>query len=145
MKQRNISDIASGGPIIQLSASATVREASRLMAREKVGAVLVTDGGRLDGIFTERDALGRVLAEQLAPETTQLAEVMTGDPTTVGPDASAIEALRLMRDGGFRHLPIVDQGRLIGIVSLRDFFGAELSEVEREQDFQAAIAEGSSS
>ena len=145
MKRRSISDIAGGGPIIQLTATATVREASRLMDREKVGAVLVTDGGRLDGIFTERDALGRVLAKQLDPETTQLAEVMTADPTTIGPDASAIEALRLMRDGGFRHLPIVDQGRLIGIVSLRDFFGAELSEVEREQDFQAAIAEGSTS
>ena len=145
MNRRNISDIANTGRIVQLPASATVREASRLMAREKVGAVLVTDGDRLEGIFTERDALGRVLAKQLDPEKTRLEEVMTVNPTTIGPQASAIEALRLMRDGGFRHLPIVDQGRLIGIVSLRDFFGAELSEVEREQDFQAAIAEGSSS
>ena len=145
MNRRSVSDIASSGRIVQLSASATVRDASRLMAREKVGAVLVTDGDRLEGIFTERDALGRVLAKQLDPEQTRLGQVMTSNPTTIAPGASAIDALRLMRDGGFRHLPIVDQGAISGVISLRDFFGAELSEVEREQDFQAAIAEGSTS
>lgn len=145
MNRRNVSDIASSGRIVQLSASATVRDASRLMARERVGAVLVTDGDRLEGIFTERDALGRVLAKQLDPEKTSLDQVMTANPTTIAPSASAIDALRLMRDGGFRHLPIVDQDKILGVISLRDFFGAELSEVEREQDFQAAIAEGSTS
>ena len=142
MKQRNIADIGSRGRIVELPASATVREASHLMARERVGAVLVTNDGRLEGIFTERDALGRVLAKQRDPETTRLSEVMTAKPLTVPPEASAIEALRLMRDGGFRHLPIVDGEKLVGVISLRDFFGAELSEVEREQDFQDAIAEG---
>ena len=142
MNQRKVSDIASDRPIVQLSPSATVREASRLMARERVGAVLITEGKRLLGIFTERDALGRVLARQLDPEATQLDTVMTADPVTVSPGATAIEALRLMRDGGFRHLPIVEDSTIRGVISLRDFFGAELSEVERERDFQAAIAEG---
>lgn len=145
MNRRKISDIANTGRVVQLSAEASVRDASRLMAREKVGAVLVTDNGRLEGIFTERDALGRVLAKQLDPEATRLEEVMSADPTTISPDASAIDALRLMRDGGFRHLPIVADGALLGVVSLRDFFGAELSQVEREQAFQTAFAEGSTS
>ena len=121
MNRRRISDIANTGRIVQLAADATVREASRLMAREKVGAVLITDGGRLSGIFTERDALGRVLARQLDPERTQLSEVMTSNPTTIEPQATAIEALRLMRDGGFRHLPIVDQEGLVGVVSFARF------------------------
>ena len=142
MNRRKVSDIASKRPIVQLAPSATVREASRLMARERVGAVLITERERLMGIFTERDALGRVLAKQLDPEATQLDAVMTADPVTIAPSATAIEALRLMRDGGFRHLPIVEEMSILGVVSLRDFFGAELSEVERERDFQAAIAEG---
>ncbi len=142
MNRRKVSDIASDRPIVQLSPSATVREASRLMARERVGAVLITESERLMGIFTERDALGRVLARQLDPEATQLDSVMTADPVTVAPGATAIEALRLMRDGGFRHLPIVEETSIRGVISLRDFFGAELSEAERERDFQAAIAEG---
>ena len=142
MNRRKVSDIASDRPIVQLSPSATVREASRLMARERVGAVLITEGERLLGIFTERDALGRVLARQLDPEATQLDSVMTADPVTVSPAATAIEALRLMRDGGFRHLPVTVDDDLVGVVSLRDFVGAELAAVEDGYEAEASRAKG---
>jgi len=142
MIKRRIGDIIPGNRIVQLPGSASVREASRLMAKEHVGAVLVMREERLEGIFTERDALNRVLAKQLDPESTTIDEVMTRQPKTVDPDASAIAALRMMRNGGYRHLPVARGERVVGVVSLRDFFGAELAEIEEELDFQAQIAEG---
>ena len=143
MSKRTIAGILAGERIVSLPPSASVRDASQLMAKEHVGAVLVTEGERLAGIFTERDALSRVLAQHMDPETTSLSQVMTRNPLTVRRDAAAIEALRVMRDGGFRHLPVVEQGRVVGVVSLRDFFGAELAEIEDELDFRTVIAEGS--
>ncbi|MCG8359002.1 MAG: CBS domain-containing protein [Kiloniellales bacterium] len=142
MKKRTIAEMLAGERIVELSPSASVREASLLMAKEHVGAVLVCVEDRLEGIFTERDALSRVLAQHRNPETTQLSEVMTRNPLTIRRQAAAIEALRLMRNGGFRHLPVVDNGRVVGVVSLRDFCGAELAEIEDELDFQSIVAEG---
>ena len=142
MKTRRVSDVILSNRIIQLAPDASVREASHLMAREKVGAVLVTEGDHLAGIFTERDALNRVLANKLDPDTTTLREVMTANPLSVAPDADAIDALRLMRDGGYRHLPVVQGDQLVGVVSLRDFVGSELAEIEDETAFQIRIAEG---
>lgn len=112
---------------------ATVRAACVEMRLQRIGAVLVVDAdGRLLGIFTGRDAVGRMLAEARDPEATALAEVMTRDPATLGPRHRAIEALRLMRDGGFRHLPVVDGERLLGVVSRGDFAGDEHARLEEE-------------
>lgn len=148
VRQRTVADMIGRGRIVQLPGTASVREASFLMARERVGAVLVTGAdGRLDGIFTERDALNRLLAKHLDADSTSLHEVMTASPTTVSPDSLAIDALRLMRDGGFRHLPVVArggtlEGRVVGVISLRDFVGAELAAIEDEFDFRVHFAEG---
>ena len=142
-RKRTVADMIGRGRIVQLPGTASVREASFLMARERVGAVLVTGAdGRLDGIFTERDALNRLLAKHLDVDKTALSEVMTSGPTTVSPDSLAIDALRLMRDGGFRHLPVVGDGRVVGVISLRDFVGAELAAIEDEFDFRIHFAEG---
>ena len=111
--------------VIQLPAEATVRSASRLMAEQGIGAVLVMKGEEIHGIFSERDALKRVLAEDLDPDTTTLAEVMTREMVTLDPDAFAVDALRLMSQVGIRHLPIVDREKVVGMISLRDFIGAE--------------------
>jgi CBS domain-containing protein len=97
-----------------------------------VGAVLITDDGRLTGIFTERDMINRVVACEREPKTTPLAEVMTAGPSTISPKATALEALRLMEDGGYRHLPVVAGKHLVGIVSRRDFFGSEKAQLESE-------------
>ena len=118
-------------PLI-LSPNATVREACQEMDARKVGAVLITDdGGVLVGIFTGRDAV-RVLSRCQDPAATCLEAVMTPEPATMAPRATAIEALRLMRDGGFRHVPVVDNGRVAGIVSRGDFRGLEQDRLDEE-------------
>jgi CBS domain-containing protein len=103
------------------------------MRDSRVGAVLVTEPDcRLVGIFTGRDAVQRVLAEGKNAAETLLAEVMTPDPDYIPPGKTAIEALRLMEDGRYRHLPIVDDGKVVGIVSRFDFNGMELGRLDEE-------------
>ncbi len=111
---------------LMLAASVTVMQAARHMDNYNVSAVMVTEGdGKLVGIFTGRDAVSRVLAKGRDPLVTPLAEVMTYHPVVMTPHHSAIEALRLMQGAHCRHLPIVDDGKVIGIVSRGDFRGAE--------------------
>jgi CBS domain-containing protein len=118
---------------VALPPGTPVRDASLAMRDQRIGAVLVTDPeGRLLGIFTGRDAVSRVLAEGRDPATTPLEEVMTPRPQTLGPDARAIEALRLMQDCGCPHVPVTAGDRLLGIVSRGDFRAAELDRLEAE-------------
>ncbi len=107
----------------RLPATATVREAAQLMAEERIGAVLVMEGEVLRGIFTERDALYRVVADGLDTGTTKVGDVMTASVVTLTLDDTIADALRLMRDMGFRHLPLVEGEEVCGILSLRDFIG----------------------
>ena len=130
---RKMSDIVRNQDPVTLPPSATVREACRFMRDRRVGAVLVTEGDRrLLGIFTGRDAVHRVLAEGKSAARTKLAEVMTSEPDTIPPGRTAIEALRLMEDGRYRHVPIVDEGKIVGIVSRFDFSGIELDRLDEE-------------
>lgn len=133
MQRRIVPDImAEGRELLELPATASVYEAACAMRDWSVGAVLVTEAGRLSGSFTKRDMIDRVVAGQREPKATPLAEVMTENPSTVSPGARALEALRLMEDGGYRHLPVVAGSRLVGIVSRRDFFGSEKARLETE-------------
>jgi CBS domain-containing protein len=133
MAMRKMWDIVRHQEPLTLPPEATVREACRSMRDRRVGAVLVTeDDRRLTGIFTGRDAVHRVLAEGKSAARTRLSEVMTRDPTTMAPGKTAIEALRLMQDGRYRHLPIVDGGKVVGIVSRYDFSGLELDRLDEE-------------
>ena len=129
MAHREVGQLITRKEVVSLPGTATVREASRLMADRGVGAVLVMEGSALQGIFTERDALNRVLAEERDPSTTQLSDVMTRNLVTLGPSAAAVDGLRLMSEIGFRHLPVVEDGEVYGIISLRDFVGAEFQQV----------------
>ena len=110
----------------------TVREAAKLMAERKVGAVLVVDHETLVGIFTERDAVFRVIAQDRDSNTARLAEVMTPSPKTVAPDRSFGYALLLMHENGFRHLPVMQDGKLLGIVSARNALDPDLEEFVAE-------------
>ncbi|MBM3546229.1 MAG: CBS domain-containing protein [Alphaproteobacteria bacterium] len=141
---RKIGDIIKRQKLAKLTPNATVRQACKLMAERAVGAVLVTEAnGKLVGIFTERDLVKRVAAPGLDVEKTELAEVMTKMPETMTPNDPAVVALRRMRDGGFRHMPIVENEKLLGIVSARDFIGAEMKQLEVETAFRSAVlAEG---
>ncbi len=133
MKPRIVRDIIEEGrDLLELPAGASVRDAAQAMRDWDVGAVLVTENGRLAGIFTERDLVNRVIACDRDPTSTPLSEVMTRDPDTISPKAAALEALRLMEDGGYRHVPVVAEGRLVGIVSGRDFLGSEKDRLEME-------------
>ena len=130
---RKVSDIVRNQDPVTLPPSATVREACQSMRDRRVGAVLVTEGDRcLVGIFTGRDAVHRVLAEGKSAAHTTLREVMTPEPRAVPSGKMAIEALRLMEDGRYRHLPIVDDGKVMGIVSRFDFSGMELDRLDEE-------------
>jgi CBS domain-containing protein len=128
---REMAEIIRNQTPLTLPASTTVREARRKMHERKVGAVLVTKGtGELVGIFTGRDAV-RVLAEGKNGDM-PLRQVMSKDPHCLPPRHTAIYALRLMRDGGFRHVPVVEGGVVIGIVSRGDFRGLEQHRLDEE-------------
>jgi len=132
MNRKIIPEVVHDQSLLHLPPTATVREAAREMRTRHVDAVLVVTAERLEGIFTERDVVNRIVAEGIDPDRTQLAEVMTRNPDTIGPNDTALEALRRMQDGGYRHLPVVDGGRLVGIVSRRDFGGDEKARLDSE-------------
>ena len=129
MPIRSLRSIVAEQTPITAPKSATVIEAALLMKKEEIGAILVVDGSRLIGIFTERDALFRVLAAGRDPKTTPLAEVMTPQPQTIHPDEPFLNALRIMHKGGFRHLPVAEYDRPLGMVSVRDALDDDLYEL----------------
>ena len=102
---------------------------------------MVCDKGRLVDVFTERYALFRVTVENRNPETTVLADVMTPNPQTIGPDKPLGHALHMMYEGGFRNVPVVEKGRPIGMVSAHNALGPELKEFVAEMDERENIAE----
>jgi CBS domain-containing protein len=114
--------------LVKAAPKILVDQAAKLMAAKNVGAILVVDDGRLVGIFTERDLLVRVVARGLDAHVTQLGEVMTRSPQTIDPDKPFGYALLVMHEKGFRHLPVVDGGKPIGIVSSRSAMDPELEE-----------------
>lgn len=111
----------------------TVSQAARLMAAKDAGAVLVIEDAQLVGIFTERDVVFRVIAPGLEPKATLLREVMTADPKTLGPSQSYGHALVLMQENGFRHVPVVEEGQAIGIISSRNAMDPDLEEFVADQ------------
>lgn len=125
-------------PLI-LNATTPIRTACAAMCRCRAGSVLVVDDEhRLCGIFTGRDAV-RVLANTKGQMDLPLSAAMTAGPVTISPKARAIDALRLMSDGGFRHLPVVDEGRIWGIVSRSDFLGSEIERIDEDEHLAQCI------
>ena len=117
----------------------TVRQACRCMRRRKCGCTLLVDSHLcLAGIFTGRDAV-RVLATVEDAAGTKLKEVATKNPVTLTPEGSAIDALRTMNDGGFRHLPIIDNGRVLGVISRSDFTGIEIDRLDEEEHIKEVL------
>jgi len=129
MALRSLRSIVALQPPATAESSTTVLDAALLMRDQGKGAILVIDGTRLIGIFTERDALLRVIAERRDPGTTPLGEVMTPHPETLHPDEPLVKALRVMHSRGFRHLPVVEYGRPLGIVSARDALDDDMYEL----------------
>jgi CBS domain-containing protein len=141
MSSRPIREIIENQKVVSADTETTIFEASRLMKQNRIGALMVCNRNRLVGMFTERDALFRVMAEARDPQTTLLAEVMTPHPQTVAPDKPLGHALHMMYEGGFRHVPVVENGTPVGLVSSRQALGPELSEFEAEMDEREHIQE----
>lgn len=134
-EERRMEEIIRNQTPVTLPAATPAHEACRTMLERRIGAILVTDEqGGLAGIFTGRDAV-RFIAETRNLHTTPLDQVMTRDPETLPPGRTAIEALRIMRDGGFRHIPIMDNGKLVGVVSRGDFRGLERDRLDVETGY----------
>ena len=110
----------------------TVSQAAKLMAKKNVGAVMVVENECLVGIFTERDAVFRVIARGRDTQTTLLADVMTTAPQTVDPDKTFGYALLMMQENGFRHVPVIENGKPIGIVSSRKALDPEMEDFVAE-------------
>jgi CBS domain-containing protein len=129
MTHRTIRMIIEQQDVITAPGSTTVIAAARLMKENQVGAVIVVEqDGKLAGVFTERDALFRVIAEGRDVQTTLVADVMTRNPQTIHPDKPFADALHVMYEGGFRHVPVVEDGRPVGMISARDALGPELED-----------------
>jgi CBS domain-containing protein len=115
-----------------LEPTATVLEAARMMAYLRIGALMVIEDEKLVGIFSERDALIRVLAKELDPATTTLAQVMTPNPIVIAPDATVQQALDIMAEKGFRHLPVLEGDKIVAIVSIRDLYRSVKDQMETD-------------
>lgn len=139
--ERTIRDIIKSQQPITAPASMSVRQAASVMKQRRIGAMMVVESGVLVGIFTERDALNGVVAEGRDAQTTTLAEVMTPDPQTVSPDASFQAALELMHEGRFRHVPVVENGVPVGMISVRDAMGSDLESFVYEMLRQDQMAQ----
>lgn len=133
MQRKIIPAVISGTQsLCTLPADATAAEAARLLRDRQVGAVLVVEADRLVGIVTERDLVFRLVAAGLDAETTRLDALMTASPETLRPDDTAGEALDKMRRGRYRHLPVLDGARLVGMVSIRDLYEAVRTTLEEQ-------------
>lgn len=138
----SVREVMERNKALTLPPDTTVGRAAEMMAKNQTGAVMVVDRERLIGIFTERDALFRVMARGLDPRKTRLAEVMTVDTHTVEPNDSYGYALVLMQEGGFRHAPVVENGKPIGIVSSRNAMDPDLEEFTSEANRREYIRKG---
>jgi CBS domain-containing protein len=118
--------------VYAVESTGTVLEAARLMMEHNIGALPVLRDGELAGILSERDIMNRVVAVGRTPGTTAVSEVMTAKPRAVAADETVEECLFIMREFGFRHLPIVDGKDVKGLVSLRDLLMHRAAEIERE-------------
>lgn len=141
MPTRKISDVIRGQKIFCAEAGNTVREAACRMAEEKIGAVMIVENGLLTGIFTERDVLNRVVAARLDPDTTRVADVMTRNPRSIKPDRPFSHAMHMMYEGCFRHMPVVEDGKPVGMISIRDAIGPELTAFESELEQRDNLTE----
>lgn len=109
-----------GRALHTVPAHVTVFEAVQKMNQHRIGAMLVLDGARLTGIFTERDALTRVIAASLDPKVTPLARVMTTNVLTVEPEATVQQVMDTFAEKRCRHLPVIQDGKLVGLISIGD-------------------------
>jgi CBS domain-containing protein len=117
--------------VVSVSPEQTVLEAIKVLAAEDIGAAIVMTGDRLAGIFSERDYTRKVILKGRSSDSTRVEEIMTSTVIVVSPRTKARECMALMTEKNIRHLPVVEEGRVIGMVSIRDI----VSDIIADQDF----------
>lgn len=117
--------------IVSVGPTQSVLEAIKVLAAEDIGAAIVMEGGRLAGIFSERDYTRKVILKGRSSDTTRVEEIMTPNVIVVNPRTRARECMQLMSEKNIRHLPVVEEGRVVGMVSIRDI----VSDIIADQDF----------
>lgn len=132
---KNLMEKQSG--VVAICKEATIVEAARLMNEKNIGALVVTEGDKdkVVGIFTERDCLKRVIAVEADPATTRVGEVMTSPVAVCRPDTSAEECKSVMTEKRIRHLPVVENGKLVGIVTIGDLISQEVIKFEKTIEY----------
>ena len=141
MTERTVFQSMSQRHVVSVGPTATVHEAACVMTRAGCGSVLVIDtGNHMLGILTERDLMTRVLAKALDPAKTAVDSVMTKGPRTIGPDVKVADAVLIMIERGFRHLPIVtDAGKILGVFSVRDALPREVNTAVSLSEFHEQV------
>ena len=137
MKQ--IAELIEGQTLTILESEDNVRAAAKRMADRNIGACAVVDSGKLSGIFSERDIMSRVVAAGLDPNGTTVGSVMTRELVVIEPDADIDTALETMQTVGCRHLPVVDDGQLVGMLSIRDLLEVDDANQRRKATFLSEL------
>jgi len=145
MPERTVFQSVSQRHVISVAPQASVWDAACIMTKANCGSILVIDAaGAVQGILTERDLMTRVVAKALDPKTTAASAVMTHNPQSVTPDTKVAEAVLIMIERGFRHLPIVSSaGKIMGIFSVRDALPREVGAAESLAAFNDQVNDGS--
>ena len=130
---KNVAELlkAKAPRMVSVKPEDTVLEAIKVLAREDIGAAVVMSGNRLAGIFSERDYTRKIVLKGRASDSTRVEEVMTANVVCVSPRARSRDCMALMSEKNIRHLPVIDEGRVVGMVSIRDI----VSDIIADQDF----------
>jgi CBS domain-containing protein len=128
--------------LVSLGPDASIAEAVAIMSHKRIGSVVVLRGQTLVGIFTERDLLNKVVAQDLDRHSTTVSHVMTTDVVTITPDVSLEECYNTMKNKNFRHLPVVQDGQVLGIVSIRNLMDLLIQQLSYERDLLKQYVEG---
>jgi CBS domain-containing protein len=136
---RQIGELITGRPLYHAEATETVRDVVRRMAGWNVGAIAILDSGKLAGVFSERDLMTRVVAAGLDPETTAVGSVMTRDLIVGDPGEEVPSALAKMHSVNCRHLPVVQSGSLVGMISLRDLMQVDGDTTRQRANFLSEL------
>ena len=141
MATKSIRELMGERPVHSVAPDTALREVARLMAEHRVGAVVVMDQGKLVGIVSERDIVFRGVGQGLASDTATAADVMTPDPVTVSMDDAISDALAVKLGNKFRHLPVMDKGRVAGVLSYREIPAEYIMLFERFREMSTAHAD----
>ncbi len=132
MMRKIVPDVISGQTLHTISPDETARHAATVMKENKIAALMVTESSKLIGIITERDITCRVVASGIDPDNSVTRDIMTANPDTLHPDDTAAQAIKMMSERNYRHLPVTDGDDIVGIVSVRDLYAIYNLELEEE-------------